>query len=103
MATVCQPEAAYDLSSAAQVIKPTEDDINKLNKRLTWQRENPSRGLTFVLLKGEGPLRLVVFTDLFFANNSNYSSQIGYVIVLADEENNANIIHWSSTKYKRVT
>jgi hypothetical protein len=31
-ATVCQPEAAYDLSSAAQVTQPTDDDVNKLNK-----------------------------------------------------------------------
>jgi hypothetical protein len=85
------------------VTQPTDDDVNKLNKRLTWQRENPSQGLTFVPLDTEGPLRLVVFTDSSFANNSDYSSQIGYVIVLADEKNNANIIHWSSTKCKRVT
>lgn len=31
------------------------------------------------------------------------TSQIGYVIVLADSKNNANIIHWSSIKCKRVT
>jgi hypothetical protein len=40
---------------------------------------------------------------LSFANNADYSSQIGYVIALADDEDNANIIHWSSTKCKRVT
>jgi hypothetical protein len=102
-ATVCQPEAAFDLSSAAQVTEPTKDDASKLNKRLTWQKENSSRGLTFVPLDNEAPLRLVVFTDSSFANNSDYSSQIGYVIVLADERDNANIIHWSSTKCKRVT
>ena len=127
MATVCQPEAAFDLSTAAQVTEPTSDDIKKLNKRLEWQKENSSWGLTFVPLKvgvtpkigetpnsevlpktGETPkvgvpLKLVVFTDSSFANNADYSSQIGYVIALADDEDNTNILHWSSTKCKRVT
>ncbi|KAI9038566.1 uncharacterized protein KD926_010611 [Aspergillus affinis] len=48
--------------------------------------------------------------DVSFANNKDLSSQIGYVIVLADKGNasnttaaNANIVHWSSIKCKRVT
>lgn len=45
----------------------------------------------------------MVFTDASFANNQDLSSQIGYVIALADDNNNANIIHWSSLKCKRVT
>ena len=48
-------------------------------------------------------LRLIVFTDASFANNKDLSSQIGYVLVLADGTGHANIIHWSSTKCKRVT
>ena len=48
-------------------------------------------------------LRLIVFTDASFANNRDLSSQIGYVLVLADGTGHANIIHWSSTKCKRVT
>jgi hypothetical protein len=48
-------------------------------------------------------LKVVAFTDSSFANNDDYSSQIGFVIVLADGDNNANIVHWSSIKCKRVT
>jgi len=44
-----------------------------------------------------------VFTNASFANNKDLSSQIGYVLVLADATRRANIIHWSSTKCKRVT
>ena len=96
MATICQPEAAFDLSTTTQVTEPTNDDIKKLNKELDWQKESLSQRLTFVPLKtgvlpktGETPkvgvpLRLVVFTDSSFANNADYSSQIGYVIALAD-------------------
>jgi hypothetical protein len=36
IASVCQPEASFDLSFAAQVINPVEDDIKSLNKRLSW-------------------------------------------------------------------
>jgi len=41
--------------------------------------------------------------DAFFANNKDLSSQIGYVLVLADALNKANIVHWSLIKCKRVT
>ena len=93
IAIVCQPEATIDLSLAAQVTNPMKEDVRKLNKRLMWQKDNSSRGLNFIPLKA--PFKLVIFTD--------YSSQIGYVIVLADKNNKANILHWSSTKCKQVT
>jgi hypothetical protein len=48
-------------------------------------------------------LQLLVFTDASFANNRDLSSQIGYVIVLADATKKANIVYWSSIKCKRVT
>lgn len=102
IATISQPEAAFDLSFAAQVIDPKEDDAKTLNKRLKWQMEHSSRGLRFVNLDIT-TLKLVVFTDASFANNLNLSSQIGYIICLADASDKANIIHWSSIKCKRVT
>ncbi|KAH8755082.1 hypothetical protein F5883DRAFT_687434 [Diaporthe sp. PMI_573] len=56
--------------------------------------------------------KLVVFVDGSFANNRDLSSQIGFVLALANEELNGNgtqqkirgnILHWASTKCKRVT
>jgi hypothetical protein len=102
IASMCQPEASFDLSYAVQVINPNEKDAKLLNKQLQWQIENSARGLTFVKLD-ISTLRLIVFTDSSFANNKDLSSQIGHVIVMADSSNRANIIHWSSTKCKRVT
>ena len=63
--------------------------------------DNQLRGLKYVKLD-HNDLQLVVFTDSSFANNRDLSSQIGYVICLADSTR-ANIIHWSSVKCKRVT
>lgn len=102
IASISQPEAAFDLSFAAQVVNPGEGDAKALNKRLEWQMANQHRGLKFVKLD-PASTQLVVFTDASFANNKDLSSQIGYVLVLKDSKNKANIVHWSSTKCKRVT
>ena len=102
VASVCQPEAAYDLSIAAQATQPTEKDIKALNTRLQWQIENEARGMHFVKLDQDS-LQLLAFTDASFANNKDLSSQIGYVLVLADAKGRANILHWSSIKCQRVT
>jgi hypothetical protein len=108
IATICQPEASFDLSRAAQITDPQDEDIKYLNKRLQWQCDNHSRGLTFVPLKPNS-IQLVAFTDSSFANNRDLSSQIGFILVLAERDSNeqglhkANIIHWSSIKCKRVT
>jgi hypothetical protein len=103
LASICQSEASFDLSHAAQSTDSTfcSDDITALNKRLQWQIINQTRGLKYVGLD-QTSLRLVVFTDSSFANNSDLFSQIGYVICLADATH-ANILHWSSIKCKRVT
>ena len=45
----------------------------------------------------------MIFTDASFANNKDLISQIGYIIALSDATKKANIVHWSSVKYKRVT
>ena len=45
----------------------------------------------------------MVFIDASFANNKDFSTQIGYILALIDRYGAANILHWSSTKCKRVT
>ena len=56
-------------------------------------------------------MKLFVFIDGSFANNKDLSLQLGYKIMLTnesyDDDNRftirGNLIHWSSTKSKRVT
>jgi hypothetical protein len=98
-----QPEASFDLSVAAQVTNPKEEDAKRLNQRLQWQLNHSTRGLNFVRLNiTPTSLKLMVFTDASFAN-VDLHSQIGYVICLMNDHNKANIIHWSSVVCKRVT
>ena len=112
IASICQPEASFDLSAAAQIQQPTDGDYAKLNCRLQWQAERLQRGLQYVPLN-LATAKLMIFTDGSFANNQDLSSQLGYLLVLANESKDnredstfairGNIVHWSSTKCKRVT
>lgn len=107
IATICQPEAAFDLSVAAQHQDPTEADVNALNKRIMWQMQNLDRGIKYIAID-LSTAKLFVFVDGSFANNKDFSSQVGYEVILVNEsakneefEITGNLIHWSSTK--RVT
>lgn len=105
--TICQLEAAFDFSFAAQTINSDEKNIQTLNKRLIWQMKNFNRDLKFVSLD-QKTLRLIIFCDVSFANNRDHSSQIEYVICLVDEDDiiiitcRVNIVHWSFIKCKRI-
>jgi hypothetical protein len=109
LATICQPEASFDLSVAAQYQEPSDEEIKVLNKRLKWQLDNLERGIRYIPIDLHRT-KLFVFVDGSFANNKDLSSQLGYEITLANElyDDNSftirgNLIHWSSTKSKRVT
>ena len=74
------------------MINLVKDDTKSLNKRLSWQIENINRGLKFIKLD-VNTLQLLVFTDIFFANNKDLFLQIGYTIILANAIKKANIIY----------
>jgi hypothetical protein len=85
----------------AQVTNSKEEDAKRLNRRLQWQLDHSNRRLNFVRLNITSTfLKLMIFIDASFAN-VNLHSQIDYVICLTDDVN-ANIIHWSFTKCKRM-
>ena len=72
--------------------------------------DNLDRGITYILLD-LWHTKLFIFANGSFANNKDFSFQIKYLIILANEtftDNNKfilsrNLIHYSSTKSKRVT
>lgn len=109
ISAICQPEAAFDLSVAAQAQQPTDEDFDKLNKRLQWQIDNQDRGLRMVPLDLT-TAKIMVFTDGSFANNKDMSSQIGFIMVVVNETMSTtyfdiigNVLHYTSVKCKRVT
>ena len=71
--------------------------------------KNMDRGIKYIALDLE-QVKLFVFIDGSFVNNKDFSSQIGYLIILINETEGTNkfiikgnLIHYSSTKSKRVT
>ena len=67
------------------------------------------RGIKYIALDLEYA-KLFIFINSSFVNNKDFSSQIGYLIILINKTkgNNkfvikGNLIHYSSTKSKRVT
>jgi hypothetical protein len=73
-----------------------------LNQRLQWQINNSIRDLRFVSLDLNNQLKLMIFTDVAFANTLDLHSQIDYVVCLTNDVH-ANLIDWSSIKCKRIT
>jgi hypothetical protein len=69
---------------ATQYQNLTEDDIHALNKHLKWQLKNLDRGIKYIALDLDH-LKLFVFVNGSFANNKDFSSQIGYVMILANK------------------
>ena len=92
IASMCQPKTSFDLSYATQVTNPDKKNAKLFNKRIQWQIKNSTRGLSFIKLDIK-TLQLLVFTNSSFANNKDLSSQIGYILVLADLLNKVNIVY----------
>lgn len=109
IASICQPEACFDLSTAARIQDPQDKDFDVLNSRIQWQIDNQDRGLNMVPLD-LATAKLMVFTDGSFANNEDMSSQIGFLMTLVNETRErdqfrvtGSIVHYTSVKCKRVT
>ena len=43
-----------------------------------------------------------MFINGLFTNNKDLLSQIGHILVLGNSINQANLLHWSLIKYKRI-
>ena len=108
LSTRTRPDIAY--SANASAIKDdhgryTETLIHKVNKcvKYLWKTRDVPFNLVF---HGVEP-RILVYSDSAFANNSDFSSQCGYLIFLSSGASrnlkSVSLLDWKSTKVKRVT
>jgi hypothetical protein len=90
---------AAKFNMAAQVTEKsfTIQKINELNKVIKHLKMYPSKFLKFQKLD-KARLKLKVYGDLSFANNDDFTSQLGCIILLTDKTDRINIIHYSSHK-----
>ena len=79
----------------------TVSDIMRARKTLRKLKVSNLK-LKFVPLKNLKKCKFYVFSDASHANLKGGASQFGFVIFLVDEEGNANVLKWASTKVSRL-
>ena len=84
--------------------EPNIDDLNLYNKTVKQLQNGDSVPLVFSKIPNlETGMKLLTFSDASFGNLSNNGSQCGYLIFLADvNEEVKNLITWRSVKLDRV-
>jgi len=86
---------------ASAVTNPEQRTFLEMKKIVDWCHETCNVPLKYVPLDYD-TIRLALFTDASFANTDLLKSQLGFVLVLIDASNRANIIHYGSSCCKRV-
>jgi hypothetical protein len=76
--------------------------ISDLNGIFKYLRQTSEDSLKFARLELSS-LRMYVYTDASQANIEDFSSQVGYIIVLTDNIIRASILHYQLYKSQRVT
>lgn len=102
IASVCRPDLSFRFPYATQFPEPKKKEFKALNKAIEACLEAKVDGLKYVPLHLPS-VHMAVFIDASFAGNSDHTSQLGFVICLVDQNNAANLIHYGSSKSKRVT
>ena len=105
--THTRPDICCAVALSAQLTEPkfnedTRLHIKSLNAIVTHLHSNEPVLLKFPKLD-MNTIWIQVYSDASFATNKDLSSQIGYIIFLADDFGKCQPIAWSSHKARRVT
>ena len=77
-------------------------NVSLLNKVVTRLEETRSLKLKYRKLDTNS-LRLLVFVESKYSTNADGTSQLVVAIFFPDTNRNCHFLHWSSTKFPRVT
>lgn len=102
IAAICRPDATYVFSAASQITDPKMKDMISLNKTMAAMLKSKEKGIRFVPLDLDS-MFMAVFVDAGFGANPDSSSPLGFIVTIMGIHGKANVIHYGSLKYKRVT
>lgn len=107
VSSISRPYLAYGFSKLAQVVnaqvvKPEDGDLRRIKKLFNRAKSTMKYGMRFVPLEMKSA-KMVVFSNAGFVTNNYSTIQSVFVITLVDGKHRANIIHYPSTKSRRVT
>lgn len=96
---ITRPDICYAINRAAQVIAGNmcNKDIAKMNAAIRKVKGTPNYSLTFISLELNS-LYLNIYVDASFATNKDYTSQLGFVVLLCDKNDRAHFIDFSSIR-----
>lgn len=86
---------------AKEMENPNESTFKRLQTIVQRCHSTADIGLNYVPMK-RNALRLALYTDASFANIKSLKSQIGFVLALTDGTGLANLVHYGSSRCKRV-
>ena len=75
--------------------------IKLLNSAIKRMKATPELGLKYNGLDDD-TLSLRVYTDASFGTNEDFSSQLGFVVLICDASNRCHVLEFSSKKSKRI-
>lgn len=93
--------AVGSIASQTTVATFLAPSIKVLNDAVGRAQNCPERGLSMHALH-ERSLRNVVFADASFANNVDFATQLGFMIIRCDQTSRASCLHYTSYKSKCV-
>lgn len=92
-----RPDLCCAINRAAQVTKEMfcERHVSELNKAIEYAHNTKDLSLTYGPMDRE-TLHRRAYSDASFANNDDLSSQLGYIVLLCDGDNNCHVLSYSS-------
>lgn len=100
---VCRPDATYSFSRLLQYAEPSEREFKDLKKFIELCKSSNKKGLKFFPFDSNLLAVGLFVVDAGFTTNKDFTSQLGFIIVLIDGNIRANIVHYGSTKSKALT
>lgn len=101
--THTRPDVAAEAAMLAQVTAESfsPSHINQLNRAIKRINDEPKLGIIVHKLNMNS-LRILVHADASFANLPDLKTQLGFIVLLADDTLRVNWLHFRSYKFKPV-
>ncbi len=98
-----RPNISVTESKLAQVTEDTfeHNHVNMFNNAVHYLLESRELSLRMHKLDGK-TLHIRAYADASFATNNNMTPQLGYIVLLCDNLENACVLHYASYKSRRV-
>ncbi len=99
----CRPDVCVVASQLATITEKSFNmsHVKQYNTTVRYLQDTRHLSLRMCKLDLESP-HVRAYTDASFSTNTDHSSQLGYIVLLANKHDNACVLHYASYKSRRV-